>query len=46
MEAAGVVVADNIRLPLQVDGGFESLDSIRAIGIRSNDRTFHLGDIA
>ncbi|MCC8998005.1 MAG: efflux RND transporter permease subunit [Candidatus Contendobacter sp.] len=46
MEAAGVVVTPQNRVQLRVDGNFDSLESIRAIGIRANDRTFRLGDIA
>ena len=46
MEAAGVVVTPENRVRLRVDGNFDSLESIRAIGIRANDRTFRLGDIA
>lgn len=46
MEAAGVVVTPQSRVLLRVDGNFDSLESIRAIGIRANDRTFRLGDIA
>ena len=46
MEAAGVVVTPQNRVPLRVDGNFDSLDSIRAIGIRANNRIFSLGDIA
>jgi len=46
MEAAGVVEASEIRVPLRLEGGFASLDSIRAIGIHGNNRIFRLGDIA
>ncbi len=46
MEAAGVVEMPETRVPLRLDSGFASLESIRAIGIRGNDRTFRLGDIA
>ena len=31
---------------MRISGAFTSLDSIREIGIRANDRTFRLGDIA
>ncbi|HOW76249.1 MAG TPA: efflux RND transporter permease subunit [Candidatus Competibacteraceae bacterium] len=46
MESAGVVVTPETRVPLRMEGNFNSLDSIRAIGIRGNDRTFRLGDVA
>lgn len=46
MESAGVVVTPEMRVPLRMEGNFNSLDSLRAIGIRGNDRTFRLGDVA
>ncbi len=46
LEPAGVVVTPHHRTPLRMDGPFSSLDSIRAIGIRANDRIFRLGDVA
>lgn len=46
MESAGAVITAQNRLLLRVEGNFDSLDSIRAIGIRANGRTFRLGDIA
>lgn len=46
MEATGVVITPEIQIPLRMDSSFNSLDSIRAIGIRGNSRTFSLGDIA
>ncbi|HRY17548.1 MAG TPA: efflux RND transporter permease subunit [Candidatus Competibacteraceae bacterium] len=47
MEATGVVVTPEMRMPLRVEGSFDSLYRIRAIGIRAaNDRTFSLGDVA
>lgn len=46
MESAGVVVTQQSRVPLRVDGPFDSLDSIGAIGIRANERMIRLGDIA
>jgi multidrug efflux pump len=46
MEAAGVVVTPENRVPLRLDGNFDSLDSIRAISIRGNGRIFSLGDVA
>jgi multidrug efflux pump len=46
MESAGAMVTSQNRVLLRVDGGFDSLDSIRAIGIRVNDRIFSLGDVA
>lgn len=46
LEPAGAMVTPHHRTPLRVDGPFSSLDSIRAIGIRANDRIFRLGDVA
>ncbi|MFZ1828902.1 MAG: efflux RND transporter permease subunit [Candidatus Competibacteraceae bacterium] len=46
MEASGVVVTPQNRVPLRVDGTFDSLDSVGAIGIRANERMVRLGDIA
>jgi multidrug efflux pump len=47
MEATGIAEAPEARVPLRVEGSFDSLDSIRAIGIRAaNERTFSLGDVA
>ena len=46
MEASGVVVTPQNRVPLRVDGPFDSLDSIGAIGVRANNRTVRLDDIA
>ncbi|HRY14310.1 MAG: efflux RND transporter permease subunit [Candidatus Competibacteraceae bacterium] len=47
MESAGVVVTPDHRTPLRVEGHFDSLDSIRGIGIRAvNGRIFSLGDVA
>jgi len=46
MESAGTVVTRQNRVLLRVEGNFDSLDSIRAIGIRASGRTFRLGDIA
>ena len=46
MESIGTVVTSQNRVPLRMDGHFDSLDSIRAIGIRANNRIFRLGDIA
>jgi len=46
LEPAGAVVTPHHRAPLRMDGPFSSLDSIRAIGIRANDRIFRLGDVA
>ncbi|MCP5158194.1 MAG: efflux RND transporter permease subunit [Gammaproteobacteria bacterium] len=46
MESAGEVVTHQNRVLMRVDGSFNSLDSIRAIGIRANGRTFRLGDVA
>ncbi|HQC73818.1 MAG TPA: efflux RND transporter permease subunit, partial [Candidatus Competibacteraceae bacterium] len=47
MESAGVLITSSHRVPLRVEGNFQSLDSLRAIGVRAtNGRTFSLGDIA
>ncbi len=46
MEASGIVVTPQNRVPLRVDGPFDSLDSIGAIGVRANNRTVRLDDIA
>lgn len=47
MEAAGVLITSSHRVPLRVEGNFQSLDNLRAIGIRAtNGRIFSLSDIA
>ncbi|MCB1919248.1 MAG: efflux RND transporter permease subunit [Candidatus Competibacteraceae bacterium] len=46
VESAGTIATSQIQIPLRTDSDFDSLDSIRAIGIRVNDRIFRLGDIA
>ncbi len=47
LEPAGIAVTSQNRIPLRVEDNFDSLDSIRAIGIRAaNGRLFSLGDFA
>jgi multidrug efflux pump len=46
MTPAGSIDTDADRLFLRVSGSFDSLESIREIGIEANDRLFRLGDIA
>ncbi|MDV7394335.1 hypothetical protein RZS08_23335, partial [Arthrospira platensis SPKY1] len=46
LEPAGAVVTDRQRVPPRVEGAFDSLERIRAIGIRAGDRLFRLGDVA
>jgi multidrug efflux pump len=44
--SAGTVETGSERVRLRVSGEFDSVESIRNIGIRAGDRTFRLGDIA
>jgi multidrug efflux pump len=44
--AAGTVQTSAERVRLTVSGEFDSVENIRAIGIRAGQRTFRLGDIA
>jgi multidrug efflux pump len=44
--AAGTVQTSNEQVRLTVSGEFDSVENIRAIGIRAGQRTFRLGDIA
>jgi len=44
--AAGTVQTAAEQVRLTVSGEFDSVDGIRAIGIRAGERTFRLGDIA
>ena len=44
--AAGTVQTSNEQVRLTVGGEFDSVENIRAIGIRAGQRTFRLGDIA
>ncbi len=46
MTDAGDVVTQAQRVHLRVTGSFETLEHIREIGIRANNRIFRLGDIA
>ncbi|WER49426.1 efflux RND transporter permease subunit [Cupriavidus sp. WKF15] len=44
--AAGTVQTTSEQVRLTVGGEFDSVETIRAIGIHAGDRTFRLGDIA
>jgi multidrug efflux pump len=44
--AAGTVQSTNEQVRLTVSGEFDTVENIRAIGIRAGQRTFRLGDIA
>jgi multidrug efflux pump len=44
--AAGTVLTGTEQVRLAVSGEFDSVESIRNIGIRAGERTFRLGDIA
>ena len=46
MTAAGYVDSASDRIRLRVSGSFDSVDAIRAIGIRAGDKLFKLGDVA
>ncbi len=46
MTPAGSVDTASDRIYLRVSGDFDSVESIRNIGIRANNRQFRLGDIA
>lgn len=46
VQAAGTVETGSERIRLQVSGEFDTVDSIRRIGIRAGQRMFRLGDIA
>lgn len=46
MTPAGYVDTNADRVYLRVSGDFQSVEGIRAIGIRANGRLFRLGDIA
>jgi multidrug efflux pump len=46
VEAAGTVLTASEQLRLTVSGEFDSVESIRNMGIRANGRSFRLGDIA
>ncbi len=46
MTPAGSVETASDRIYLRVSGDFDSVESIRNIGIRANNRQFRLGDIA
>ena len=45
-DAAGTVQTASEQVRLTVSGEFDSVESIRNIGIRAGDRMFRLGDIA
>jgi multidrug efflux pump len=46
VQAAGTVLTGVEQVRLAVSGEFDSVESIRNIGIRAGDRSFRLGDIA
>ncbi len=46
MTPAGFVDSDSDRVRIRVTGGFDSVEAIRAIGIRAGDKLFKLGDVA
>ena len=46
MTPAGYVDSDSERIRIRVSGSFDSVDAIRAIGIRAGDKLFRLGDVA
>ncbi|MBP2628707.1 MAG: bepE 3, partial [Firmicutes bacterium] len=46
MNPAGMVESQYDKVYLRVTGMFENLENLRNLPIRSNDRTFRLGDIA
>ena len=46
MASAGFFETDSDRVRLRVTGEFDSLESVRAIGIQAGGRQFRLGDIA
>ncbi len=46
MTPAGAVDTDTDRVRIRVSGSFDSVASIRAIGIRAGDKLFKLGDVA
>ncbi len=46
MTPAGLIDTSSDRMYLRVSGAFDSVDSIREIGIEANGRLFRLGDIA
>ncbi len=46
MTPAGSVDTASDRIHIRVSGDFDSVESIREIGIRANNRLFRLGDIA
>jgi len=46
MTPAGFVDTGSDRIRIHVTGSFDSVESIRAIGIRAGDKLFKLGDVA
>ncbi|MEO8304984.1 MAG: efflux RND transporter permease subunit [Betaproteobacteria bacterium] len=46
MTPAGSIDTRSDRIVLRISGGFDSVESIREIGIQANGRLFRLGDIA
>ena len=46
IERGGSISTDQIELPLRVDGGVNSIESVAAIPLRINQQVLRLGDIA
>src|SRR5690606_28588162 len=46
MTPAGTIDTSADRMSLRISGSFDSVESIREIGIQANGRLFRLGDIA
>jgi len=46
MTASGSVVMADAQVPLRMSGDFKSVEHIANIGLRANNRSFRLGDIA
>jgi multidrug efflux pump len=46
MTSAGDVITKSDRVFVRVTGDLQTLDSIKSIGIRANNRVFRLGDVA
>lgn len=46
MAASGMIETSSDNVYVRVSGMFDSIDDIRSLPVRANDRTFRLGDIA
>ncbi len=46
MTPSGYVDSDSERIRIRVSGSFDSVEAIRAIGMRAGDKLFKLGDVA